>query len=80
MDHHVAYSLGVAHAQLGRPGDALHWLRNAANTGFPCSPWYARDPLLEPLRGQADFERFMSELRTRMEMARDRYARTVTAH
>ena len=46
MDHHVAAGLGSAYAQLGRPEEALKWLRNAANHGFPCPPWYTRDPLL----------------------------------
>ena len=51
MDHHVAAGLGDAHAQLGRTGDAMRWLRQAADTGFPCRRWYASDSLLQPLRG-----------------------------
>ena len=51
MDHHVAAGLGDANAQLGRPDEALRWLRKAADTGFPCYPWYARDPLLAPESG-----------------------------
>ena len=50
-DHHVAYSVGVAHAQLGEMDAAMQWLRTAADTGFPCLPFFERDPLLEPARG-----------------------------
>ncbi len=42
MDHHAAYSVGAAYAQLGQRSEALLWLRKAADTGFPCYPWYAR--------------------------------------
>jgi class 3 adenylate cyclase/TolB-like protein/Flp pilus assembly protein TadD len=74
MDHHVAYSLGVAYAQLGQRDKALRWLRNAVDTGFPCYPWYARDPLLQPLRGDPEFQRFMEDLRKSWEAAKARYA------
>jgi Flp pilus assembly protein TadD len=74
MDHHVAYSLGVAYAQLGRRDEALRWLRNAVDTGFPCSPWYEYDPLLQPLRGDAEFRRLLEELRAVREKTETRYA------
>ena len=63
MDHHVAYGLGAASAQLGRPGDAVKWLRTAAETGFPCYPWIDRDALLDPIRSDAAFQTFMTGLR-----------------
>ena len=43
----MAYSLGVASAQLGRLEEARTWLDRAATSGFPCYPWYVRDKLLE---------------------------------
>ena len=49
-DHHVAYGFGAAYAQLGDYHQAAKWLRIAADTGFPCVPFFERDPLLEPLR------------------------------
>jgi TolB-like protein len=73
MDHHVAYALGAAYAQLGDRSAALRWLIQAADTGFPCHPWYVRDPLLDPLRGDPEFERFMGQLRASWEAARVRY-------
>ncbi len=73
MDHHAAYSVGVAYAQLGQRGEALLWLRKAADTGFPCYPWYARDPLLQPLGGDPEFQRFMAGLQKSWETAKARY-------
>jgi len=73
MDHHVAYSLAVTAAQLGNVPDAMKWLRQASDTGFPCYPWFATDRLLDPLRGEAAFQSFMAGQRTRYEEARRRY-------
>ena len=64
-DHHVAYSLGVAYAQLGDPANAVHWLQIAADTGFPCAPWFDADPLLAPLRGTADHAALLAHVETR---------------
>jgi hypothetical protein len=70
MDHHVAYSLGAAEAQLGRPGNAIKWLRTAVETGFPCYPWVARDSLLDPIRSDPGFRSFLDALRTDYDRAR----------
>jgi hypothetical protein len=73
-DHHVANSLGAAYAQLGRRDEAVRWLRTAVENGLPCYPWYARDPLLEPLREDPQFERFLEDVGKMTEAARKRYA------
>lgn len=64
MDHHVAYSLAAALAQLGEADASLTWLQQAADTGFPCYPWFERDPLLTPIRTDARFTRLLTALRT----------------
>ncbi len=58
IDHHIADNLATAYAQLREPGEAMKWLAEAARTGLPCYPWYARDPLLDPLRGDPSFKSF----------------------
>jgi len=73
MDHHVAYSLGAAYAQLGQPGHAVAWLRKAADSGFPCYPWYAGDPLLQPIHADPAFGRLLSDLQDQLQLARTRY-------
>ena len=72
MDHHVAYSLGAAFAQLGEVDASMKWLNQAADTGFPCYPWYARDPLLDPLRRKPAFEELLARLRLAHQEARRR--------
>jgi Flp pilus assembly protein TadD len=73
MDHHVAYSLGVALAQLGELADARRWLTRAAAEGFPCYPWYASDPLMQPLRSDPAFQQFMKQLGSQFEANRARF-------
>jgi serine/threonine protein kinase/TolB-like protein len=73
MDHHVAYSLGAAAAQLGHPNEAVNWLREAAETGFPCYPWLERDSLLDPIRAVPEFKTFATGLRADYDAARTRY-------
>jgi tetratricopeptide (TPR) repeat protein len=64
-DHHVAYSLGAAYAQLGETDEADRWLRTAVDTGFPYLPFFERDPLLEPLRRGPTFADLLGYARTR---------------
>ena len=73
MDHHVAYSLGAAYAQLGRLEDARTWLDRAVTSGFPCYPWYASDPLLEPFRRDRAGRAFLERLQAQWNAARARY-------
>jgi hypothetical protein len=75
MDHHVAYSLGVALAQLGDRAEARRWLTRAATEGFPCYPWYVNDPLIQPLKSDTAFQQFLSQLRDQFEKNQARYGR-----
>jgi len=73
-DHHVAYGFGAAYAQLGDDQQAAKWLRIAAETGFPCLPFFERDPLLEPIRHRPGYSELLSFVRAR------RYASLSTVH
>jgi serine/threonine-protein kinase len=73
MDHHVAYSLGAAYAQLGRLDDARQWLERSVTGGFPCYPWFVRDTLLAPFRRDAGSRDFLRRLQARWEEAKARY-------
>ncbi|MEZ5294265.1 MAG: winged helix-turn-helix domain-containing protein [Vicinamibacterales bacterium] len=68
-DHHVAYGFGTAYAQLRDVDQAVTWLRIAADTGFPCVPFFERDPLLDPLRGRAEFDGLLAYVRARRDDA-----------
>ena len=73
MDHHVAYSLGAAWAQLGDVGASVKWLQQAADTGFPCYPWLMQDRLLDPIRRDPEFTSLLDRLRQRYEQDVARY-------
>ncbi|HEU4936900.1 MAG TPA: winged helix-turn-helix domain-containing protein [Vicinamibacterales bacterium] len=63
MDHHIAYSVGAAMAQLHDTSASLTWLERAADTGFPCYPWFEKDPMLDPIRSDPEFNRLLDRLR-----------------
>jgi serine/threonine protein kinase/tetratricopeptide (TPR) repeat protein len=60
--HHAQYDAGCIHALLGEPDRAVAWLEAAARNGYPCAALFARDPLLEPLRGHAGFQELLVRL------------------
>jgi non-specific serine/threonine protein kinase len=62
IDHHIAYSLGAMLAQLGDLAEAKRWLEQAATTGLSCYPWFARDPLLDPVRRDPEFVTLLTGL------------------
>ena len=60
--HHAAYFAACASARLRHAREAVQWLREAAATGFPCYSLFARDPNLDPIRSDPEFQSFMAEL------------------
>jgi thioredoxin-like negative regulator of GroEL len=74
IDHHVAYSLGVAYAQLHKPREALVWLKQARTSGFPCYPWFEGDPLLAPLRDNREFKGFLEDFKEEWAMKKTQLA------
>ena len=66
--HHAAYSIAKAYALLGEREKALAYLRRTAADGMPCYPLFRNDPYLQGLRGDPEFDRFMTELQRRFEM------------
>jgi tetratricopeptide (TPR) repeat protein len=72
-DHHVSYGIGVAFAQLGEADQAIKWLHEAVDTGFPCVTWYLHDPLLDPVRKSPAFEALIADLTSRRDAAVSRY-------
>ena len=71
--HHTAYNVASVYALLRQPERAVYWLRQAADGGWPCYPYFARDPNLDNVRSDRDFVTFMRELRARW----DRYRATL---
>ena len=48
-----------------RVDDAVRWLREASDTGFPCYSLFELDPTLTPIRQEPQFQRFMDEMAKR---------------
>jgi TolB-like protein/DNA-binding SARP family transcriptional activator len=65
--HHTAYNIASAYALLRQPAPAVFWLRRAAEGGWPCYPYFARDPNLDHVRGDPDFVAFMEQLKRQWE-------------
>jgi len=63
--HHTAYNIASAYALMKKPDEALKWLQNAADDGFPCYPYFEIDHHLDNLRQDARFITFMSKLKER---------------
>jgi tetratricopeptide (TPR) repeat protein len=63
--HHAAYLAASASARMRHAREAVEWLRQAADTGFPCYELFARDPNLDPIRHDPQFVEFMTELQKR---------------
>lgn len=69
--HHAAYFAAAACARMGHAADAVRWLREAADTGFPCYPLFARDPNLDRIRQHPEFVAFMAEMQRQFNVSRN---------
>jgi DNA-binding winged helix-turn-helix (wHTH) protein/Tfp pilus assembly protein PilF len=63
--HHAAYFAACAWARMRRAPEAVQWLREAADTGFPNYALFARDANLDPIRQDARFQHFLDEMQKR---------------
>jgi TolB-like protein/DNA-binding winged helix-turn-helix (wHTH) protein/tetratricopeptide (TPR) repeat protein len=68
--HHVAYAVASAYALLNRHEQALHYLRLAADDGFPCYSLFEHDSNLDHLRTDPGFLNFLAEQRKQWEYFR----------
>jgi hypothetical protein len=62
---YLAWFLGEGYALIGRRDDALRWLREAVGQGLINYPLIERDPFLESLRGDAEYEALMQQVKQR---------------
>jgi serine/threonine protein kinase/TolB-like protein len=61
------YKVAQAYAVLGDKMSALHMLQHSIGGGFFCYPYFVRDPMLESLRGEPEFQRLVDQARRRHE-------------
>jgi TolB-like protein/tRNA A-37 threonylcarbamoyl transferase component Bud32/Tfp pilus assembly protein PilF len=62
--HHTAFTIARAFAVAGRPADAVKWLQQAADDGYPCYPVFENDSALNRIRGEQVFKDFLAGQRT----------------
>jgi predicted Zn-dependent protease len=60
--HHTYYQIACVFGVLGDAQKAMAWLERTADTGFPCWPFFKRDPHLENLRELPVFEKLVADL------------------
>jgi TolB-like protein/DNA-binding winged helix-turn-helix (wHTH) protein len=65
--HHAAFILAAACAEMGKPHEAVAWLRRTAETGMPNYPLFRDNPSMIKLRGNPEYEEFMAGLKLRWE-------------
>jgi DNA-binding winged helix-turn-helix (wHTH) protein/tetratricopeptide (TPR) repeat protein len=68
--HHAAYFAASAWARMRRAQEAVQSLREAAETGFPCYPLFARDPNLDPIRQDRRFQAFLADIQKQSDALR----------
>ena len=68
--HHAAYFAACAWARMGRAQEAVQYLREAAETGFPCYPLFAHDANLDPIRQDPRFQAFLADMQKHSESLR----------
>jgi tetratricopeptide (TPR) repeat protein len=60
--HHAHHYIASVYAELGDTVSSIAWLERAADTGFPCWPFFQVDPCLQNLRGEPAFRRLLASL------------------
>ncbi len=70
------YKVAQAYAVLGDKAAAIHMLRHSIGGGFFCYPYFARDPLLQNLRGEPEFQDLMKQAMHRYEQFKASFAVT----
>jgi tetratricopeptide (TPR) repeat protein len=65
--HHTAYFIASAYARMNNADLAVKWLKEAADTGFPCYPLFERDSNLDLIRKDPAFNAFMAKMKAQWE-------------
>jgi TolB-like protein/DNA-binding winged helix-turn-helix (wHTH) protein/lipoprotein NlpI len=63
--HHAAFILAAACAEMGKPHEAVTWLKRVAASGMPNYPLFRDNPSMSKLRGNPEYEEFMAQLKLR---------------
>ena len=50
---------------MGKPHEAVAWLKRVAGTGMPNYPLFHENPSMSKLHGNPEYEQFMAQLKLR---------------
>ena len=65
--HHQTYLIACIKAIEGDSTEAVKWLRETANSGYPDYPLFAKDKFLDRIRQSPEFVQFLSEQKAQWE-------------
>jgi DNA-binding winged helix-turn-helix (wHTH) protein/TolB-like protein len=65
--HHRTFDIACIYALDGNSTEAVKWLRETANSGFPNYPMFAREAFLDRIRQSPEFIQFLSEQKVQWE-------------
>lgn len=68
--HHTAYNIASAYAIMHNADEALRWLQETADDGFPCYSFFELDPNLDNLRTNRRFIDFLAKGKAQTERYR----------
>jgi serine/threonine protein kinase/tetratricopeptide (TPR) repeat protein len=72
-DSESLYKVAQAYAELGDKDSALRMFRRTIEGGFFPYPYFERDPLLQNIRNEPEFQRLMKQARERYDQFRARF-------
>jgi tetratricopeptide (TPR) repeat protein len=72
--HHTAYNIASAYAMLNKPDEAVKWLQDAADDGFPCYTFFEIDHNLDNIRSTPQFIALMARLKPQWERYKAEYS------
>ena len=72
--HHATYFVAAAFVRLGRPADAIKWLRFTVDNGFLCYPQIEWDPDFDSLRKDPQFSALLASIRKQVAGYRQKLA------
>ena len=61
--HHAAFLIACAYAEMGKPHEAVEWLRRTAQIGMPNYPLFHDNPSMKKLTGNPEYQLFISEFK-----------------
>ena len=63
--HHAAFLIAASYAEMGRPHEAVKWLRRTEKIGMPNYPLFHYNPGMQKLHGNPEYDQYLAEFKPR---------------